>query len=587
MPRRMKSYARTPLRGRTEISPFMVTGWQDGWRPDLQKTIAPPTSVFDLLNVVWNDDYTISKRHGYTNIASAVSGVDAPDFLLAPRVFTTVGGVFPQYSQQVLHFNKNDGELWYQSLGKLWQEFEDPGNGDDMVWSNHSIGAASDTAVNRFRVWPITAVTVDDSIYISSLRFGGYDNNTTLGTPTSGDWQTQTGDQDSLSLPIVYDVEAGTFSRPAHHALAGGSTGFVSCRTMIAKYARVFVANLFMENTYRYPSRIYWSGTDLDPSLVQTFEADNFIAVGADDGQEIVRMLSFGDQILIFKNQSIWTLVGTDDTTFALYQLDDKLGTEGTYAATATAGSAYFLDERTGVWQYDGAQFTNISLPIKEKLLAELNREAAYKAVVEMHDNYLYVSIPVGSQSSAVQSVTYVYDTELGVWTRWDYGLVPTPFPMYSDLQVTGPTVSLVNNAFSGRPAAGVFMLNDALNDDGSAISSYVTLPWLNPGMVADRHRVRRLDVVADEGDGTITIDAFYNLEFDTGNTTLTFNPATGTENYLSEHQTLDTKLWSWLCLRFTNNVDDEDMNLYGFGLTISTRPNPRGVYTRTGYAHS
>jgi hypothetical protein len=198
---------------------------------------------------------------------------------------------------------------------------------------------------------------------------------------------------------------------------------FPQARTGLTKYARIFMANVYLQGTLRYPSRIYWSGSDTDPIDVGIWDKDNYIEVGTDDGQEIVRILSFGDQILILKNQSVWTLVGTDDTTFALYQLDDKLGTEGTYAATSTIGKAWFLDEREGVIEYDGANFKNISDPIKVKLLSEINRDASYKSVVAWHGDKLYVSIPVGNGSADDPSVTYVYDTRLQVWTRWNYGI--------------------------------------------------------------------------------------------------------------------------------------------------------------------
>src|SRR5690606_16322335 len=110
---------------------------------------------------------------------------------------------------------------------------------------------------------------------------------------------------------------------------------------------------------------------------------------------------------------------------------------------------------------YDGAGFTEVGAPINEKLIGELNREAAYKANMVIHDNLLYVSIPTGTQSSASVSVTYVYDITLGTWTRWNYGIIPSPFPMYSDLQITGPTVALSNKMFGGTPKEGLYIFNE------------------------------------------------------------------------------------------------------------------------------
>lgn len=569
---------------RTQIQQFWQQGWPKGWRTDVDKAVLPADHVSDLLNIRWEPDYTVRKRNGYVQIADdTVSGLEIPDFVLAPRVFT-LDGLFPQYSQIVSHFGKTDGELWYQSLGKLWEEHEDPGEGDDLTWSNHSIGPASDTATNRFRVWPINAVTFDDKIYYFGLRFGGYDNNTDTGDSESGDWQTVDGNQASQSKPIVFDVDEGTWSRPDVANLDEGETSghFPQARTGLAKYARIFVGNVYLEDTLRYPSRIYWSGSDTDPIDVGIWDKDNYITCGADDGQEIIRMLSFGDQILIIKNQSVWTLVGTDDTTFALYQLDDKYGTEATYAATSIAGKAWFLDEREGVMQFDGSQFVNISEPIKDKLLDELNRESAYKNVVQWHDDLLYVSICAGT--SKVQNVTYVYDTQLKTWSRWDFGMVPSPFPMYSDLQITGPEVALSRNLFGGTPSKGVFEFNTGLQDDGSAFDSYVTTPWMNLGQLGVRHRLRRFHLLADEADNEITIDIFKDLEFDSAEATLTYDPAAGTESALDMTRSIDTFMWQYICFRFTQDGDNEDMNVRGFGGSVSVRPTPRGIMSKTGY---
>ncbi len=234
--------------------------------------------------------------------------------------------------------------------------------------------------------------------------------------------------------------------------------------------------------------------------------------------------------------------------------------------------------------QYDGSDFVNISEPIKKKLLAELNREAAFKSVLQWHDDKLYVSIPIGTQSTAVNSVTYVYDTELKVWTRWDYGMVPTPFPMYTDLATTGPSVALSNNMFGGTPSKGVFEFNSGKQDDGSAISSFITTPWMNMDSLGARYRLRRFDLLADDDDEAITIDIYTDLEADVAKLSLTWDPSDGTENSQHMTQIVDNFFWQWLAFKFTQNGDQEDMNLFGWGASVSARQTPRGTIGKTGY---
>src|SRR5690606_35341144 len=121
---------------RTEIKSLAIQGWQEGWLPQLQKTGIPANSISDLLNVEWNDDYTLSKRRGFRQIADdSVAGLGEADFVLAPRVYTTQGEV-TQYTQQELNFNRSNGLMFYQSLGKLWQEVLAAVSGGDLTTSD-------------------------------------------------------------------------------------------------------------------------------------------------------------------------------------------------------------------------------------------------------------------------------------------------------------------------------------------------------------------------------------------------------------------------------------------------------------------
>jgi hypothetical protein len=95
---------------------------------------------------------------------------------------------------------------------------------------------------------------------------------------------------------------------------------------------------------------------------------------------------------------------------------------------------------------------------------------------------------------------------------------------------------------------------------------------------------MRRLDVLADETDAAITIDVFRDLEFDTAISSLSYNPASGTQNALDQSAVVDDFTFQFLTLRFTQNGDDEDMNLWGWGMSLSGRPTPRGRKSETGY---
>jgi hypothetical protein len=157
---------------------------------------------------------------------------------------------------------------------------------------------------------------------------------------------------------------------------------------------------------------------------------------------------------------------------------------------------------------------------------------------------------------------------------------------MYTDFNIVDGQTTMSGSLFGGVAGDdGLFEFNSGLNDNGDAISCYVTTPWMSLGGLGERYRLRRLDILADESDNAITVDVFIDLEFDTAKASYSYDPATGTQNRLDQSAVVDDFHWQYLCVRFTQNGDDEDMNLLGWGASISSRPSPRGRRSETGYS--
>lgn len=558
----------------TNIETFFINGWKNGWQPDLPPSQLPPDAIPDMMNVNIVHGYGLEKRAGYDKITTDVAGDDEAEHVLIQPVFT-VSGLHPNFTQQVLYFNEGNAELFVQSLGELLEEYQ-LGTGTDLVDSTHSIGPYVSGTHNP-RCWSLQAITFGDLIYINGLRFNG--TSASGATPATEDGTAGVSD---LSLPIKYDVQAGTYSRPVIHELNGETTGFPMSRVTFTAYARVFAANLYKSGAegggYRYPSRIYWS----EEGTTETWETNSFIDVGADDGSEITAAIPFGEQILIFKQNSTWTLLGTDETTFTLYQLDAEIGVEGTYAVASSAGVAYFFDPQSGLWSYDGAKFENLSIPINATMLGELNRMAAFKTVVHINQDRIFVTNPIGEVATDEDdraTRTYIYDMRLKVWYVWDIGWVPNPGEYVIDNTATGVGVTGDRKFYAGAVdhLKGIFKMEQGLNDEGSAIPANFETSWWNPGDVGDRHRIRRLEALSDPDGDAISIEAY--REFDETSTwwTATMTPTGTLDEFHTQKQDGDVGLWTWIKFKFIQNTADLEFKINGIGMNLSSRRLLRG----------
>ena len=564
----------------TSVQSFYLDGWPGGWQPDMQETQLAADTVVDLLNVVWTEGHGLRKRGGLDKFTIDIAGMEYPPQVTAPKVFTA-SGLHPNFTQQVHYWVQSDGLLFTQSLGNLLAQ-DQFGGGADLVSSTHALGPwITVGGQNYFRTHAIATLTFGDTIYSTCLRFGGHINDVFTNA-------TQNGASSGASLAIAYDVQAGTFTRPIVHPLDGTSTGYVRARTAISKYERVFAANVHSQGTYRYPSRVYWSNS----LTAETFETNSFIDVGLDDGTEVVRIIGFGEQILIFKNTSVWALVGTDEDTFSLFQLDDNLGCEASDAVVSDAGLLYFFDFRTGVWAYNGADFSLISKEITEELFADFNREAGFKAIMGLNDRKLYLSIPVGDfavDHTDHPQRTYVLDLDLQVWTRYDYGFTGF-FEYFTDynasaigVAATGaPLMSGVDNATTTNHV-GLYEA-ESLNyvDDGVLYDSYWETTWLNPGDVGDRHRLRKLEILVAADSSDLTVEVYRDLGTGVWQTATLAKSGVIDEFHWKQVE-FDQGMWDWLKLRIRQNLFGVPWQVNGLGINFSDRPNPRGNYYSDG----
>jgi len=251
-------------------------------------------------------------------------------------------------------------------------------------------------------------------------------------------------------------------------------------------------------------SRVHFTGSDLTPSDLTIVKTTSFIDFDPDDGDQVVAILPFLDQLTVFKRNKIFTLRGNDPRSFVKVLANPSLGTVAPRTVAAWDKGVMFLSYR-GVFSFDGAKVSRVSEKIDPVLnvLPVGNLDTA-AAVVFQQRYYLFVN-EIGA--NAYNDTVYVFDFVTGVWTK------------YRAWEIRHAAIW---NRVGGEELFGsddntrnkVFQMQTGLNDAGASINAYFLTKWLDFGVPERRKMGRRLYTFFEaEGDYDVGVDIRKNYQ--------------------------------------------------------------------------
>lgn len=293
--------------------------------------------------------------------------------------------------------------------------------------------------------------------------------------------------------PIGWAVAQGNIyisSRRGHNSLKWNGTTWTDVPTVPkAQFLRWRFEQLFAANIAGNPSQLQVS-LELTPEDFTTepaiFEFDKA------DGTEIRQIAASGDDLLVFKDHSIYIFSGRVRSDFAQYKLDSLRGTYSPRTVKQVRGLLIFYDRDTGVWAWDGSQFTLISEKINQYLLNNVTYDAAYVALGHSYRDSYILSVPW--QDGQTNQRSFVFSTLTNSWTEWDYG--------------AWDAESHVNHSFIASPRGGNGIYEGGgSSDDGSPIQLRFRTPWLTPGGPGAIARLRRLEANVVSNEGEVSVD--------------------------------------------------------------------------------
>lgn len=279
----------------------------------------------------------------------------------------------------------------------------------------------------------------------------------------------------------TYSWDGTTFSHISDTTADGTGTEFPQADIILQAHDRMFAFNVSEGATpTAYHSRIWFS----EAGDAETWLATSWIDVAADDGEEITGAIAFRDEIVVFKESSVYLLTGTDPDSFSLYRVSDifglkKTGTTRNRMSAVGVKNVYWVDGNTSrLMLYDGADVRLVvpTLPVDVSGYDD-------EAVMWYNNSRLYLS-------SADE--TYVFDNRYNAWTRLGFGVTMITF--------VGPKTYMagvkLGASFSALPFAWYPDSSGSSIWDGSTTYADFTIEsgWISLIELATRLRVRYVD---------------------------------------------------------------------------------------------
>lgn len=346
--------------------------------------------------------------------------VETPHGVLQPQAaMSFMQGSFESRVETLAAFHRR----WYQGAGsknwyvcaaggKLYQRQE----GDNALWEE--IGMPEGVSSFACDVWSWVTYEINppgvdytvDVILISNAQDGMYmvippDTPTTWNTLKSKTWGTVNADTWGETVSEKWTIEVvDTRNNPEDDTEPMKKFG------VIERYAeRIWGTAVPGEPDTLYYSAPYdptdWAGDTVTPE-----DGAGEVKQPSWDGDQFYALRRFGDQLLAFKKNRIWRVLGVSPGEYT-FQEQFAEGTEY-FNTIAVIAERVFMAGRNGMLAYDGMSSTPYAREQVEKIWKTVNVPALDQMCATFFKNRYYLSFPTGD--SMVNNAVLVYDMNEG-----------------------------------------------------------------------------------------------------------------------------------------------------------------------------
>lgn len=160
-----------------------------------------------------------------------------------------------------------------------------------------------------------------------------------------------------------------------------------------------------------YPDRAYYSAA-FDPSDFSTLSETGFIELPSFDGGHIIAIETLFDDVVVFKPQSVYRIIGTYPDT---YEVDRIHGVVGPIAGKSIVniGDLVLFLSRSGLCAYNGVKAIPFKPEVLDGIYNRINKTAVNRAVSAKWGNKVLFAVPIddSEENNAVIEYDITGDT--------------------------------------------------------------------------------------------------------------------------------------------------------------------------------
>ena len=231
-----------------------------------------------------------------------------------------------------------------------------------------------------------------------------------------------------------------------------------------------------------------------DPYLPTTWDGFNWVDLVPGDGEPIMGMAVYGDNLMVFKRTKYFVFYGTSISStgtaeFAYRAVEAGVGLAGEGLCCTANDGVYFVSNK-GVYRTDGGAPELISDVIDPLFSGQtsvlytgtgINFSSISAARITEHNKQIFLSVPTGTSST--NDTTLVFDPRYNWWSRWN---LPASTLLSVDVSGTSSGPSLLFGLSTG--SKNIEKVSVALSADaGAGITSWLKLGYTDFGVAVNK----------------------------------------------------------------------------------------------------
>jgi len=238
------------------------------------------------------------------------------------------------------------------------------------------------------------------------------------------------------------------------------------------------------------------------------------INVAQNDGTKVTGLAEFKNDLIIFKEKSIYKLIGFDAASFQVVNVAKNIGCVE-HRTIRNVGSGLVFAFEDGVYFYDGSQVAKVS-GFQQMIWNTFNktRYGFWDSVVQTDRKEYILTVPVGSATENTIQLVYYYDQ---LW-KDEQNRIHMPSYEWSGINMASVHVSKIGSTnvdilYVGDYTGFIKKRTASKSDDGALMTTYIDSPQRSARSISSTKNQRRMYVPVENNVGDL--DVYYSINDD------------------------------------------------------------------------